>query len=226
MGCAPGGEEQVGAIDDCLARALLGDVHAIRRRRRLDALDDARSRGCSMPSARKLLEHDLGSSGSSLPARAGLDHGDAAAEAAMRLRQLQPVRPAAEDDEVVELLVIVENRLVGEVGNALEARDGGITGEEPVAMTKRRALMRLSPARTVSRLMNRAAAGITRTPRPVKRSTESFGAMAAITPWMCRARPCSVIDLGLLGTMPKAPAVRISVRPLRRRDERLGGTQP
>ena len=35
---------------------------------------------------------------------------------------------------------------------------GGIAGDEPVAMTKRRALMRWSPASTVSRLMNWAVA--------------------------------------------------------------------
>ena len=60
---------------------------------------------------------------------------------------------------------------------------GGTAGEEPVAMTKRRALMRWSPASTVSRLMNWPAAWITLTPRPVNRSTELFGAMAAMTPW-------------------------------------------
>ena len=64
---------------------------------------------------------------------------------------------------------------------------GGMAGEEPVAMTKRRALMRWSPASTVSRLMNWAVARITSTPRPVNRSAESLGAMAAMTPctWSC-----------------------------------------
>ena len=67
---------------------------------------------------------------------------------------------------------------------------GGMAGEEPVAITKRRALMRVSPATTVSRLMNWPAALMTLTPRPVNRSTESLGAMAAMTPctWSCTAR--------------------------------------
>ena len=58
---------------------------------------------------------------------------------------------------------------------------GGTTGDEPVATTKRRALISNSPTATVRLSVKRAAPSITRTPRPAKRSRESFGAMAAIT---------------------------------------------
>ena len=66
---------------------------------------------------------------------------------------------------------------------------GGTAGEEPVAITNRRALMRWSPASTVSRQMNWAVARITLTPRPVNRSAESFGAMEAMTPWTWSCTP-------------------------------------
>jgi hypothetical protein len=66
---------------------------------------------------------------------------------------------------------------------------GGTAGAEPVAMTKRRALMRVSPAATVSREMNWAAARITLTPRPAKRSAESLGAIEAMTRWMWSCTP-------------------------------------
>ena len=58
-------------------------------------------------------------------------------------------------------------------------------GEEPVAITKRRAVMRAEPAWTVLRSTKWPASSITRTPSPVKRSTESLGAMTPMTPWTC-----------------------------------------
>ena len=58
----------------------------------------------------------------------------------------------------------------------------GIAGDEPVAITTRRALISMSsPTATVFLSLKRAWPAITRTPRPVKRSRESFGAMVAIT---------------------------------------------
>ena len=51
-------------------------------------------------------------------------HGDAAAQPQIGLGQLQPDRAAADDDQMVELVAVVEDRLVGEVGHAVEARDG------------------------------------------------------------------------------------------------------
>ena len=59
---------------------------------------------------------------------------------------------------------------------------GGTAGDEPVAITKRRALISTSsPTTTVRLSLKRAVPSITRTPRPAKRSFESFGAIAAIT---------------------------------------------
>ena len=62
---------------------------------------------------------------------------------------------------------------------------GGTAADEPVAITKRRALIVKPPASTSSGPVNLACSGITLTPRPVKRSTESFGSIAAITPRTC-----------------------------------------
>ena len=49
----------------------------------------------------------------------------------MRLRQLQTDRPAADDDQMIELVAVVEDCLVGEVGHLVEARDGRDGGDEP-----------------------------------------------------------------------------------------------
>ena len=92
-------------------------------------------------------------------------------------------------------------------------------------MTKRRALMRCSPATTVRLSTKRAAARTTRTPRPVNRSTESLGAIAAITSrmWWCTAR---MSTRGSTGAMPKAPAVRMAWARLAAAISALEGTQP
>ena len=59
---------------------------------------------------------------------------------------------------------------------------GGSAGEEPVAITKRRALIsNCSPTATVRLFLKRATPSITRTPRPPKRSRESFGAIVSMT---------------------------------------------
>ena len=55
----------------------------------------------------------------------------------------------------------------------------GMAGDEPVATTKRRALMTKLPASQVVRLAKRAAARMTRTFIASKRACESLGAMAA-----------------------------------------------
>ena len=61
---------------------------------------------------------------------------------------------------------------------------GGADGTEPVATTKRRALIsNRSPTTTVAASLKQASPSITRTPSPVKRSLESFGAIAAMTSW-------------------------------------------
>jgi len=58
---------------------------------------------------------------------------------------------------------------------------GGIAGIEPVAMTNLRARTRTRPASTVNLSRKLALAWMTRTPSPVMRSMESFGAIAAMT---------------------------------------------
>ena len=53
----------------------------------------------------------------------GLEHGDARAEPAMRLRHLEADRAAADDDQMLGQHAVLEDRLVGEIGHVLEAGD-------------------------------------------------------------------------------------------------------
>src|SRR5262245_36224126 len=101
----------------------------------------------------------------------------------------------------------------------------GISGDEPVAITKRRALMRYSPALTRLRSRKRAGAPITLTLRPVKRSAASLGAMAAITPrtWLLTAAWSMA---GLTGAMPRGPAVRMAWARAAAASNAFDGTQP
>ena len=55
--------------------------------------------------------------------REAFQNGDAAAEAAMSLSHFEANGSAADDDQMIELLAIVENRFVGEIGDGVEARD-------------------------------------------------------------------------------------------------------
>jgi hypothetical protein len=57
-----------------------------------------------------------------------------------------------------------------------------MVGIDPVAMTNLLARTSTRPASTVNLSRKLALAWITRTPSPVMRSIESFGAIAAITP--------------------------------------------
>jgi len=102
---------------------------------------------------------------------------------------------------------------------------GGITGRDPVAMTKRRARISNSPATTVLRSAKRASAWMTRTPSAVKRSTESFGAIVAITSWTCR---CTLrkSTSGSTGAMPNFAASRIACACRPAAIKALEGTQP
>jgi hypothetical protein len=87
---------------------------------------------------------------------------------------------------------------------------GGTLGEEPVAMTMRRASTRCSPAATWRGPAKRAEAAMTRTPSPSKRSTESVGAMAAMTPctWRITAAKSTA---GGSADRPKAPFWRAAL---------------
>ena len=58
---------------------------------------------------------------------------------------------------------------------------GGTSGDDPVAMTNRRAAITVSPACTSVGEMKRPYSWITRTPSPSNRSTLSWGAMVAMT---------------------------------------------
>ena len=74
--------------------------------------------------AANVLEDHRGQFGIVLAERLeAFEHGHLAAEAAVRLRHLHADRSATDDDEVVDLFLVVEQRLVGEVGHVGEAGD-------------------------------------------------------------------------------------------------------
>ena len=166
-------------------------------------------------------------SGSSLPSGCGhVEHGDLGAEPAERLRQLEPDRTAAEHDQVFRPLADLERVLVGEIGHLLESRTPtGTIGREPVAITKRRALISnlmssSGPTTTVLLSRKRASPSITRTPSPVKRSLELFGAIASMTRWMW-SLTSSNSTAGFADLMPNGAAGAHRLGALARRDHRL-----
>jgi hypothetical protein len=130
----PDGHQQVRPGDPCAPSASV-DGHAPRRRDPFDgrAFADLHALGAQMSST------TAASSGSSRPSAAPLDHRHRAAQPAMRLRHLQPDRPAADHDQMLGPLAQFEDRLVGQVGHPSSPGIGGTAGREPVAMTKRRA---------------------------------------------------------------------------------------
>ena len=103
---------------------------------------------------------------------------------------------------------------------------GGSEGEEPVAMTKRRAAISMpSPTATVSRSLKQAAPSMTRTPSPLKRSFESFGAIAAMTPCTWRwTLPKSISAAG--ADTPNAPPSLTARARLPAAISDFEGTQP
>ena len=102
---------------------------------------------------------------------------------------------------------------------------GGIAGVEPVAITKRRALMAVAPTATVPASRKCAAPSITRTPRPAKRSLESVGAIAAITPCTCACTLAKSTSAGAARN-PKRPASRKAAACLAAASSAFEGTQP
>ena len=182
----------------------------------------------STPSRASASSTTSAHSGSSLRERLRrFQHGDRGAETAKRLRKLETDRPAADDDEV--LRQAWRDRIPSRWSGTAPRRSpgiGGSDGDEPVAITKRRALISMpSPATTVARSLKRAAASITRTPRPVKRSLESFGAMAAITSCTCRRTLAKSTVAGPADT-PNASASAMPCARLAAAISAFEGTQP
>ena len=143
----------------------------------------------------------------------------------MRLGELQADRAAADDDQMIEPLRVVEDRFVREIRDAVEARDRrngwrGAGGDDEA--------MRLDAlvAGDDGALVRKAAAvWMTCTPRPVKRSTESLGAMAAMTLRTCACTAAWSI-VGCNGAMPKALLVRMRCARRPAAISALEGTQP
>src|SRR5215813_22289 len=100
-----------------------------------------------------------------------------------------------------------------------------MAGDDPVAMTKRRACtMTLLSTVTVAGSVKRAAPAMTCTPRLAKRSTESFGATAAITLrtwWYVREKS----TFGC-ASIPNAPDVAQALARLAAAINAFEGTQP
>ena len=76
------------------------------------------------PSRASCVEHDRGAFRVVLGERLRrLQHGDLGAEPAERLRQLEPDRAAADDDEMLGPLAQLEDGLVGEIRRLRRARE-------------------------------------------------------------------------------------------------------
>ena len=170
------------ALDD-LGLALLADMHGDALHGALDPLH-ARAGMKHDAWLRQALDDDaarlrilVGEEGG------GIDDGDMGAEHAVGLGDLHADRAAAEHDQMLDPLVHVEDRLVGEIGHLVEAGD---RRDRPArSRWPRRSGGRGSDSarpRPWSCRGSSRCAWMTRTPRPVKRSTESFGAIAAMTP--------------------------------------------
>ena len=158
--------------------------------------------------------------------RRNLQHRHLGAEPAERLRELEPDSARAEHDQMLRPLACVEDGLVGEdTGTASMPEIGGTAGCEPVAITKRRALISnltssSGPSTTVRPSRNRASPSMTRTRRPVKRSLESFGAIASIDA-VHMVVDLVELDAGLCRLDAERPAVAERLGALARGDHRL-----
>ena len=102
---------------------------------------------------------------------------------------------------------------------------GGTRGAEPVAITKRRADTRAAPATSSRGPVKRPRSRSTVTPMPSKRSTESWGAMPAITPWTWSCTALKSTS-GACARRPSAPAWRWATAALALASRALDGTQP
>ena len=89
----------------------------------------------TMPSRASCVEHDRGAFRIVLgERRRGLQHRHPGAEPAVRLRELEPDRPRADDEEMLGAALELEDRLVGEIGRLGQSRDrrhrGGRAGRD------------------------------------------------------------------------------------------------
>ena len=85
--------------------------------------------------------------------------------------------------------------------------------------------VRLGPTTTVLASRKRASPSITRTPRPAKRSLESFGAIALMTRWIWSLTSANS-TAGFAGLMPNGPLVRKASARLPAAIIAFDGTQP
>ena len=115
-------------------------------------LDPAPARGAPARSATPLrsLMPSRASASSTMAAHSGsslgkrrrrFEHRDLGAEPAKRLRQFEADRAGADDDEMARAIGEIEHGFGGEMRRVGKPGIGGSAGDEPVAMTKRRAVM-------------------------------------------------------------------------------------
>ena len=104
-----------------------------------------------MPSSRRRRRAMSASSGSACgSARPRLDDRHLAAEPAVGQRQFESHRPGADDHQMGQLAGVVEDRLGGEIGHRRAGPEcRAAPAGAPVAMTKRRALISVSPTFSV-----------------------------------------------------------------------------
>ncbi len=150
-----------------------------------------------------------------------LQHGDPRAQPAMGLRHLQADRPAADHDQMAGQGAVGEDRLVGEIARFGQAGDRRRRRSRAGRQNDASALMRCGPACNSVRPMKRASSFRTRTPSFSKRSTESLGAMAAITSAHV-IHDAAEIDRGLDRRDAEGRAVALRLRHPGGGDQRLG----
>ena len=206
IGLAAGGDQKMRPVDlrvleirDVERHAHAGPpalvtTRAISRLRGCRCLRLAASRGAARTSSGSSLASALSAS-STVTSRA---------EPAEGLRHLEADRPAADDDEMRRQTLQLEDRLVGEIGNGREILgSAGAVGREPVATTKRRARISVSPTVMACRSLEaRLAAKHGHAETGETARPKSFGSIAAITCRTC-AMTAAKFTRGSLALTPK-----------------------
>ena len=152
----------------------------------------------------------------------------ARAEPAMRLRQLDADRPAADHDQMRGQRAVGEDRLVGEVGRLGEARGSAAPpAREPVAMTNARARMRCGAGLQLVRGRQsapRPSAPARRAPRSARPNRSARWPRSRSATWSITAAKSTLGSTRRRRRRP--PPRRRACAVLRGGEQRLDGTQP
>ena len=218
---APGGDEQVATLEDA-SLAVFGEVHGDALRRALDALHPRVGVEHHLRLGQPLEEY-----GGGLGVFAGekafdIEHADMGAEHAMGLGEFEADRTAAQNDQMLDTLAHVEDRLVGEIRRLVEAGDrrnrrhrSGGDDESPGAHQDAAGLDRELVEETCLRLDDANA----QARHPLDRVVRGNGGDDAVHMIVDAA----MVDLGLDDVDAKGGGGAHGFRPLARREQRLGG---